>query len=466
MRDYIYHVIGMLYRIVKMILKKNPYNKVTFIWLYDTNEKEVIINNNEGSKLNDMSICDNGILQPGKIYYGDNYLIGCNFAKYHLPILETNKMYCSNAYDAWLYAMNNAIVPDGYKNSGLAKVAFILDSSQYCLSSWIWTSGKILQHYVENGELDKAKKLANEIIKRQDSSGGWIVRNDILDNNIIPVLAQNDSAYLANKGLLSLFEIIRDPIYLDASEKCAKWIMCTTRDDGLVPTGIDAKTGKALDDRIIVDTGFTAGLFAKLYLLTKNEVYKSYAINFCMNFIKYFFDQEKKCFATNIDARYVKHGGSFLRGQAWALEGLIETYCITYNEVIFNVVEQVSEMLIRSQLKNGGWSSNLERWYMGEDGKGIPIVANMLMRWYKYSNNKEKLLDTVDRAIDWTKRHTVTKGAGVGLIFSYSFEGAISHSFYSKTAMYYSTAYAIELVNMRRIVYGNQNSNKGVSYTC
>ena len=66
MRDYIYHVIGMLYRIVKMILKKNPYNKVTFIWLYDTNEKEVIINNNEGSKLNDMSICDNGILQSEK----------------------------------------------------------------------------------------------------------------------------------------------------------------------------------------------------------------------------------------------------------------------------------------------------------------------------------------------------------------------------------------------------------------
>ena len=463
MRECIYHIAGVLYKITKALLKRNPTNKVNIVWVYDNAARNIVFAGNSAFQINEKSISNEQKLDATSLYYGDNYCINCQLSECNTSVINREKIEFTNSYDAWVYAMNNAIIPDGYKNSGLAKVGFTLDSLQLCLSSWIWTSGKILQYYATHGELDKAKQLADNILARQEAVGGWVVRNDILNNRIVPVLAQNDSAFLANKGLLSLYEISGDKRYLAAAEKCAHWIMKSTREDGLVPTGIDAKTGEALDNRIIVDTGFTAGLFSKLYRLTHNEEYKMYAIDFCGSFIKYFFDTDKKWFATNIDKNYKKHGGSFFRGQAWALEGLIDTYEISKDERIFDTIESVSKMLIQFQLNNGGWSANIERWYMGEDGKGIPIVANLLLRWYVHSNCKEEIIVTVDKAIEWVKNHTNLKGPGCGLIFSYSFEGAISHSFYTRTAMYYSTAYAIELIEMRNKINEDKDNNFGVS---
>ena len=56
--------------------------------------------------------------------------------------------------------------------------------------------------------------------------------------------------------------------------------MESARPDGLVWSGYDMKSAKWLKKHIIVDTGFTAGLFANLYEFTGKKVYKDFLEKF------------------------------------------------------------------------------------------------------------------------------------------------------------------------------------------
>ena len=73
-----------------------------------------------------------------------------------------------------------------------------------------------------------------------------------------------------------MYKISNEDKYLDAAKKCADWIIKTARPDGLVWTGFDIKHQKWVKEHIIVDTGFTAGLFANLYDITKENKYSYY----------------------------------------------------------------------------------------------------------------------------------------------------------------------------------------------
>ena len=143
----------------------------------------------------------------------------------------------------------------------------------------------------------------------------------------------------------------------------------------------------------------------------------------------------------------------FTRGQAWALEGLIPAYEVTQSIKIREVITNTIDTLRSKQLNNGGWPYNLSQPLLGEDCKGVSVIALALLSWDALETTNENS-KAVKKALRWCANRTSIIGKSKGGIFSYNAEGAIVHNNYSSTALVYSSVYAIEALKKL------QNNNK------
>lgn len=351
---------------------------------------------------------------------------------------------------AWNRFVMHSLISGDNQFSGTHYAGYIAESSEWCLPSWIWTNAAIVRLWCKTGEIDKAKCLINRLISYQQESGGWIVRNDYDLKGAIPMLAPNDSAYIANNAFITLYEMTKDIRYLNIAKHCADWIIETARPDGLVYTGYNMRDMKWNEDNVIVDTGFTAGLFAKLVEISCNQRYEDFLKKFVDRYIELFYIPERKGFCTSIGKQGQHQGGMFARGQAWALEGLIPAYMVLKDERIKKIVNETVDNLLKQQLRNGGWPYNLTRKLMGEDCKAVSVIAKVMMDWYAITKDN-RIKGSAERALQWCRKHTAKDGEARGGIFSYSVEGGIVKDLYTSCAFVYATAYAIELDSLLKI---------------
>lgn len=331
--------------------------------------------------------------------------------------------------------------------NGLHYAGYTLEKHEWCLESWIWTNAAIVRMYVGQGRLNEGLKIGKILLSLQQQCGGWIVRNDYDSQGAIPMIAPNDSAYIANNAILSLYQATGDRRFLASARHCADWIMATCREDGMVYTGYNTRDNRWDKNHIIVDVGFTGGLFANLYRITNNAEYKIFLEKFIKRYIELFYLSKFHGFATSINKEDCPQGGMFARGQAWALEGLIPAYQVLGDESIKDIIGSTIENLLHEQNKDGSWPYNLTRKLMGNDCKGVPVIARSLMDWYKI-NNDRRLLTAVSNAIDWCRKHTYNSGEATGGIFSFCTEGAVVKDLYTSCAFVYASAYAIEAVKL------------------
>lgn len=359
--------------------------------------------------------------------------------KLHLGVTDLE------AKDFWKRFIENSVISDEAKNTGILYAGYIADISSWCHSSWIWTNAASVRTYCEIGYLSKALFLAEKLALLQLECGGWIVRNDYDSEGPVPMLAANDSAYIANNAFLSLYEKTKDKRYIDISIRCADWIIETARPDGMVPIGYNVKLNK-WEKVNIVDTGFTAALFANLFKFTGKIKYREFLMRFIDKYIDLFFIPSKNGFSTSIDENDKQIGGMFSRGQAWALEGLIPAYKILQSDKIKTVIDKTVNTLLQKQNKNGSWPYNLTKPLLGEDCKGVSVIAKNLMDWNELFPN-DKIINGSKKALSWCFNHTSKDGPAQGGIFSFCMEGAIVYHLYTSTAFVYSSAYAIELYN-------------------
>lgn len=344
----------------------------------------------------------------------------------------------------WHSFVNQSVV-SGSDFGGFHYAGYIIERHKWCLPSWIWTNASIVRMLCDNDEIDSAIELGGKLAKRQQDCGGWIVRNDYDDKGAIPVLAPNDSAYIANNAFISLFYKTKDMKWLSIARKCADWIIETARPDSLVYTGYNVRDAKWVTENVIVDTGFTGALFSNLYLITKEEKYRVFLEKFIKRYIDLFYIPEKNGFCTSIGRNNEQLGGMFARGQAWALEGLIPAFQVLKDDNLREVIDKTISTLLINQCKNGGWPYNLTRKMMGEDCKAVSVIAKDMMDWYLITKD-EQILNSAHKALNWCCKHTSLENDSKGGIFSYSTEGAIVKDYYTSCAFVYASVYAIELL--------------------
>lgn len=336
---------------------------------------------------------------------------------------------------------NSAILDSQFHYAG-----YVEDLHEWTLPSWIWTNAALVRSLMGSNQ-DKALKLTDALLSEQQECGGWLVRNDYDKRGPIPVLAPNDSAYIANNAMLEAYLTTKEEKYLISAIKCANWIVDTAREDGLVYTGYNTRDRVWDKSSIIVDTGFTAGLFARLYGITNDIRYKKFLEKFISRYLELFFIPRRDGFCTSIGYGNRRQGGMFGRGQAWALEGLIPAYEVLGSVEIKNIIDRTVKKIISIQASDGGWPYNFSSPMMGQDCKGIPVIAKCLLEWNKITGNKE-CIASARKSIDWCQKHTVASGEAQGGIFSYTIEGGIVKNLYSSCAFVYASAYAIEVKNM------------------
>ena len=347
----------------------------------------------------------------------------------------------------WDSFIRNAQIPTGLDHAGTLYAGYIGEAQEWCLPSWIWTNAATVRAYCANSSIDKAKALADKLAAQQQECGGWIVRNDYDKQGAIPMLAPNDSAYMANNAFVELYLATKEQKYLDIARKCADWIIETARPDGIVYTGYNMRDEKWDKSCVIVDTGFTGGLFSRLYEITKEEKYLVFLKRFVDKYIELFFIPSAHGFCTSIDKNDRQQGGMFGRGQAWALEGLIPAYKVLKDEKVKAVIDDTINNLIKVQCKNGGWAYNLTKPLMGEDCKAVSVIAKDMMDWYAITKD-ERFRQSAEKALEWCRMHTAIEGEAKGGIFSFCMEGAIVQNLYTSCAFVYASAYAIELEQM------------------
>lgn len=453
-RNYLYLLYCSIHKLAKIILKGNTkqyFRMVSINSVVYSKVKEIKIN---GPYINEIEIKGEKLIQKKLLFPVENIVeisTNLNLKESYLRKKKSSLILgvdINVAKTIWESFIEASKIPRGYKNEELHYTAFISDKiHEWALPSWIWTNAALVRMYCKKGDLQKAIQISDLLLKQQLECGGWIVRNDYKPEGAIPTLAPNDSAYIANNALIEVYKVTNEQKYLNALKKCADWILETARPDGLVWTGFDMKNQKWVKEHIIVDTGFTAALFANLFDVTNDIKYKIFLENFVNQYIKLFFNPSKKGFTTSINKDNQQVGGMFARGQAWALEGLIPAYNVLKKEHIKQVIDITIDNIIGQQLKNGGWTYNFSKPLLGEDCKGVAVIAKNLLDWNSIQQN-DKIITSAQNALNWCLKHTSNQGVSKGGIFSFCMEGAVVHSFYTKTAFVYSSAYAIELYDM------------------
>ena len=447
---------GLIHKTAKRIIKKDnglpPDVKLVDFPSSAFSDGKMELKNTEF--VNEVKV--NGFIKKSQVYPIENLVsLSCNS---ELPLSFNAKTGVScmastleEAQLCWRQFAEHSVIPAEYRNEGMRYAGYIKECSTWCLPSWIWTNAAIVRYYCDIHEYGKAKKLGDLIIAQQQGCGGWIVRNDYSKEGVTPQLAPNDSCYIALNCCMELYRITNDNAYLISAIRCADWCIESARPDGLVYFGFDTKNQKWVKDKNIVDTGFSAGLFASLYEITGEEKYHDFLEKFVNSYVKVFYMTEHKCFATAIDGKDHQKGGAFSRGQAWALEGLIPAYKVLQSGIIEAVINNTISTLLDFQLKNGGWSYNLLKPLMGEDCKAVSLLAKSILEWNEIKPNKQ-YIDSAKKAVDWCVNHTETKGEATGGIFSYTIEGAVVHHMYTNTAFVYSSSYALEVCEMLKAI--------------
>lgn len=357
------------------------------------------------------------------------------------------------------YFIDQAKIPNHWRNTGLYHAGYSLERQHYVLPSWIWTNGKIVEHLAVSGQTAAALDLAGRLLDLQLPSGGWIVRYDLKDlrAGVTPVIAPNDSAHCADHGLLTAYGINGDARYLAAAKKCANWIMTEGHDDGLINHGYDSLKGRWDNDFNIVDIGFSAGLFCSLYKITGNSNYLDFAGKFLTRYVAAFY-RGNGIFATSLKNGCKIGKGVFARGHAWALEGLIPYYELTHDAAIGEVIDDTVIFLLQSQQRGGGWLYNLRSGpaggFSGYDNKGTPVIAASLSRWKVSRPEMATVINSaVEKSIDWCLKHTKKTAPGIGGIFSCNMEGAVVHSPNTQVAFVYSNCYLLALIREYKLEY-------------
>lgn len=353
------------------------------------------------------------------------------------------------AVEEWLGFIERSRIEEGYPHSNLSYGGYILGMDcGWCLPSWVWTNAAQVR-YLASRDVEKARPLADLLLNLQLEDGGWLVRYDYSEDGPVPILAPNDSAYIANNAMLEMYLETKEDKWLLSATRCANWIMNTARKDGMVWTGFDLDKNEWNKNVVIVDVGFTLGFFARLFEILNDKKFLNYAHQFCESYIKLFYNKERRLFATSIDAFDQQQGGFFGRGQAWALEGLIPYVRISGNDEAKNVVRELVSNLINLQQRDGAWSYNFGKGYLGNDCKGIPVIAKALFDAMDFCHQMD-ISPSIERALQWCMRMTSLEGESRGGIFCFSMEGAIVHHLYTETALVYSSVYACETLEAMR----------------
>lgn len=411
--------------------------------------------------INDISIHTRVKLTQSDLFPWENVADHAGFdwiqqaTSFHHPNRSRTRFHpidLKQAYQLWQHFMLRARIPDGWRNAGLYHACFDLTHNQWSAPDWCWTNAALVPWFCRANLHLEAKILCDKLLALQLPEGGWIVRSGHEGGEVYEIVAPNDSAYLCDHALLSWFEYSGDERYLQAALHCADWIMHQASRDFLPYLGYNQQKQQWMTHANIVDIGFTSSLFCHLFRLLHKEEHLDFAEKFLLAYIKAFYCGNGR-FATALDSQGNQRGvGLFMRGQAWALEGLLPFCELCDHPILKPIAVDTVRNVICRQRHNGSW---LHQWrpgilqlLSGEDSKGTPVLASALYRSQKImpAADHSAIDQAIQKALTWCIEHTASEGPGAGGVFAWNPEGSFGLHSNVSAACIYANAYLCGLV--------------------
>ena len=199
----LYKVYCWLHLAAKTILRKTKVAQFRMVNL----ESDIEVHNTEKTWFNEVQLPEGRyILKKEQAYPVENIVAEGTFLTLFESFQKKKNKHAKGipfdqAEEKWRGFIDRAVIPQGYKNAGLCYAGYILDCEEWCLPSWIWINAAVIR-LGSQYDISKDKRMADVLMHLQCECGGWIVRSDYDAKGMIPVMAPNDSAYLANNGFL------------------------------------------------------------------------------------------------------------------------------------------------------------------------------------------------------------------------------------------------------------------------
>ncbi len=270
-----------------------------------------------------------------------------------------------------------------------ALTAFDCDAKTYRLLSWVWTSGIVATALLRQedetavvGGTRLAEGLLRRLIRNGEHDGGLLARWDVSDQvptGIVPWLAPNDAAFAVARALIPLYRLRRDQALLDAAIRTGEWVRRARSRTGAMPVGFMCDVGLWDDSWYYVDAGILAPLLSELYETTGDPAWLDELRGFCDDYLERMYVGAGLFRKTWRRGRLGKPVTSFSRGYAWALECLLSAAGSLGGPRYVDIIDDVSDVLLRTQQSDGSWSSCLLSPMSGACGKSTPAIGYLLL---------------------------------------------------------------------------------------
>jgi len=213
-----------------------------------------------------------------------------------------------------------------------------------------------------------------------------------------------DALFLAGWGWIPLFQQTGDSTFLSATRQMAQSVNKLVHSFDLVPMDYVEEEGQ-WKDFTLNEHGFGMEGLAELYAVDPSpEVRK-----FGYDYIEQVLDKLGRTDGL-WERRYNRNTGEIpkrgyrevVKGQGWAMEGLLAAHRMMPEERYLNLATKMAEHLIESQLPSGSWPFRFTH-TVEEDGvaeKGTALWSLLLYRLYNATGN-DKHLNAARKALQW-----------------------------------------------------------------
>lgn len=211
-----------------------------------------------------------------------------------------------------------------------------------------------------------------------------------------------DSLFLAGWAWVPLYERFGENRYLDLTRRLVLASDEVMDDFEVIPHSYYVDSGE-WTPQTIDECGFGMEGYAEAYRTTKDPLFRTIGQRFLKQHID-LFEQPNGGWAR----RYNRLTGEFtyktshVRGQGWAMEGLLAAYRLMPTAKNLERCRNMADNFVEHQREGGYWSFNYDQPVeeVGISEKGTALWSWLLYRTYHYTKD-EKYLESARKALNW-----------------------------------------------------------------
>jgi len=250
--------------------------------------------------------------------------------------------------------------------------------------------------------------------------------------------------------LLRLYDLTGDPKYLESAKLAGDWLITMQKPNGSMRPYVRYADGKWLYGKkeSLLYNGQVLSALSKLYGATGDKKYYDVAERIAQRFAKKY-EKEKGY----IEGEYRKKNPI---SNSWVVMSLLDFYKVNGQDRYKNIIYELSDIILRNQIKDENDPLNHGRWKGAYSTSGIGWISEVMTEMYRFcreENRKDcdKYKDAVVRAIRWLIQNTYSEE---NIFFLKNPERAIGGVFWNRYHKYVRTDSVCHALNgYVRIMY-------------